>query len=160
MLPIIFQRSSSHMRPRRREPACIRRRQACPRLAVRRGSCEGAYRRARSRWGQTYNVDGRNERNSLQVVESICDLLDDLAPSKNGTHRRLITFVADRPGHDRRCAIDTSKLERDLVGARKRVSKLASRKQFAGTLRKKLGGKQFGSWLRGKKGRAGKLIKV
>lgn len=64
--------------------------------------------------GETYNVGGRNERTNLQVVESICDLLDELAPSKKGTHRDLITFVADRPGHDRRYAIDASKLEREL----------------------------------------------
>jgi dTDP-glucose 4,6-dehydratase len=49
-----------------------------------------------------------------QVVETICDLLDDLAPSAEGLHRRLITFVTDRPGHDRRYAIDASKLEREL----------------------------------------------
>ncbi|RXH06470.1 dTDP-glucose 4,6-dehydratase [Bradyrhizobium guangzhouense] len=64
--------------------------------------------------GQTYNVGGRNERTNLHVVETICDLLDDLAPSADGPHRRLISFVTDRPGHDRRYAIDASKLEREL----------------------------------------------
>lgn len=64
--------------------------------------------------GDTYNIGGRNERTNLQVVETICDLLDDMAPSVDGRHRRLITFVADRPGHDRRYAIDASKLEREL----------------------------------------------
>jgi dTDP-glucose 4,6-dehydratase len=64
--------------------------------------------------GETYNVGGRNERTNLHVVETICDLLDDLAPSTSGPHRRLISFVADRPGHDRRYAIDASKLERKL----------------------------------------------
>jgi dTDP-glucose 4,6-dehydratase len=64
--------------------------------------------------GETYNVGGRNERTNLYVVETICDLLDELAPRADGSHRRLITFVADRPGHDRRYAIDASKLEREL----------------------------------------------
>jgi dTDP-glucose 4,6-dehydratase len=64
--------------------------------------------------GETYNVGGRNERTNLHVVESICDLLDERSPSPNGSRRNLMTFVADRPGHDRRYAIDASKLERDL----------------------------------------------
>lgn len=64
--------------------------------------------------GETYNVGGRNERTNLYVVESICDLLDEISPSPNGTHRNLISFVTDRPGHDRRYAIDASKLEREL----------------------------------------------
>ncbi|MCA1453667.1 dTDP-glucose 4,6-dehydratase [Bradyrhizobium sp. BRP22] len=64
--------------------------------------------------GETYNVGGRNERTNLHVVESICDLLDEIAPSAQGPRRSLISFVADRPGHDRRYAIDASKLERDL----------------------------------------------
>jgi dTDP-glucose 4,6-dehydratase len=64
--------------------------------------------------GETYNVGGRNERTNLHVVETICDLLDEVAPSAQGRRRDLITFVADRPGHDRRYAIDASKLEGDL----------------------------------------------
>jgi dTDP-glucose 4,6-dehydratase len=68
----------------------------------------------RGRIGDTYNVGSRNERSNLQVVETICDLLDRLAPDPQGPHRRLITFVVDRPGHDRRYAIDASKLEREL----------------------------------------------
>ncbi|WP_027584190.1 dTDP-glucose 4,6-dehydratase [Bradyrhizobium sp. Ai1a-2] len=64
--------------------------------------------------GETYNVGGRNERTNLHVVETICDLLDEIAPSAQGPRRNLITFVADRPGHDRRYAIDASKLEREL----------------------------------------------
>jgi len=64
--------------------------------------------------GETYNVGGRNERTNLHVVESICDLLDELSPSGTGSRRSLISFVADRPGHDRRYAIDASKLEREL----------------------------------------------
>jgi dTDP-glucose 4,6-dehydratase len=64
--------------------------------------------------GETYNVGGRNERTNLHVVETICDLLDEIAPGAQGPRRDLITFVADRPGHDHRYAIDASKLERDL----------------------------------------------
>jgi dTDP-glucose 4,6-dehydratase len=64
--------------------------------------------------GETYNVGGRNERTNLHVVESICDLLDERSPGPKGYRRNLMTFVADRPGHDRRYAIDASKLERDL----------------------------------------------
>ena len=57
---------------------------------------------------------GWNERTNLHVVESICDLLDDMSPRPAGSRRGLISFVADRPGHDRRYAIDASKLEREL----------------------------------------------
>ncbi|MGY4320294.1 dTDP-glucose 4,6-dehydratase [Bradyrhizobium sp. JR3.5] len=64
--------------------------------------------------GETYNVGGRNERTNLHVVESICDLLDDVMPAAAGPRRQLINFVADRPGHDRRYAIDATKLETEL----------------------------------------------
>jgi len=63
--------------------------------------------------GRTYNVGGRNERTNLQVVHGICDLLDRFAP-KAHTHRDLIEFVADRPGHDQRYAINASRLENEL----------------------------------------------
>jgi dTDP-glucose 4,6-dehydratase len=66
------------------------------------------------RVGETYNVGGRNERTNLHVVEAICDLLDAMTPDTEGPRRRLIRFVDDRPGHDRRYAIDASKLEREL----------------------------------------------
>jgi dTDP-glucose 4,6-dehydratase len=66
------------------------------------------------RTGETYNVGARSERTNLHVAKSICDLLDKLQPSPRGSHHRLIAFVADRPGHDRRYAIDPSKLEREL----------------------------------------------
>ena len=68
----------------------------------------------RGRIGQTYNVGGRNERTNLGVVEKLCALLDRLQPSDHGGRDRLISFVTDRPGHDRRYAIDASKLEREL----------------------------------------------
>jgi dTDP-glucose 4,6-dehydratase len=66
------------------------------------------------RSGQTYNIGGRNERTNLHVVTTICELLDRLEPSPNGARQRLITYVPDRPGHDRRYAIDASKLENEL----------------------------------------------
>jgi dTDP-glucose 4,6-dehydratase len=65
--------------------------------------------------GETYLIGGRAERTNLQVVEAICDLLDERRPRANGEpYRNLITFVTDRPGHDRRYAIDPSKIEREL----------------------------------------------
>ena len=66
--------------------------------------------------GQTYNVGGRNEMKNIDVVNTICDLLDEVAgPLASGKPRRsLITYVKDRPGHDRRYAIDCSKIEREL----------------------------------------------
>ncbi len=65
--------------------------------------------------GEKYNIGGRNERTNLEVVEAICDRLDELRPAASVVRRRdLITFVADRPGHDRRYAIDASKLENEL----------------------------------------------
>lgn len=68
----------------------------------------------KGRPGETYNIGGSSERTNLHVVESICDLLDRLAPSGNGSYRRLISFVTDRPGHDRRYAIDATKLRNEL----------------------------------------------
>jgi dTDP-glucose 4,6-dehydratase len=65
------------------------------------------------RLGETYNVGGRNERSNLQVVEAICDELDRLVPASR-PRRELIAFVADRPGHDHRYAIDATKLENEL----------------------------------------------
>ncbi len=65
--------------------------------------------------GETYNVGGRNERSNAEVVETICQILDELRPdSRYCPHKQLIRFVKDRPGHDRRYAIDASKLEREL----------------------------------------------
>ena len=63
--------------------------------------------------GQTYNVGGNNERTNLQVVQTICRILDDIKP-KEGSYGDQITFVADRPGHDRRYAIDATKLKTEL----------------------------------------------
>lgn len=65
--------------------------------------------------GKTYNIGGLNEKTNLEVVHTICAILDDLIPdSPYGPHAELITHVTDRPGHDRRYAIDASKIEREL----------------------------------------------
>ncbi|CAN5374926.1 dTDP-glucose 4,6-dehydratase [soil metagenome] len=65
--------------------------------------------------GETYNIGGRAERTNLQVVHAICDVLDASVPRQNGrSYRDLITFVTDRPGHDRRYAIDASKITAEL----------------------------------------------
>ena len=63
--------------------------------------------------GETYNIGGHNERTNLEVVNTICALLDELAPS-DASYSDLIAFVTDRPGHDLRYAIDASKIEREL----------------------------------------------
>ncbi|MCO5061748.1 MAG: dTDP-glucose 4,6-dehydratase [Kiritimatiellae bacterium] len=66
--------------------------------------------------GQTFNIGGRNEMKNIDVVNLICDLVEDLAPPLPGGKRRrdLVTFVKDRPGHDRRYAIDCARIEREL----------------------------------------------
>ena len=64
--------------------------------------------------GQTYNVGGMNEQTNLQVVAKICAILDELAPKSDFSHSDLITFVKDRPGHDRRYAINCSKIIDEL----------------------------------------------
>lgn len=81
--------------------------------------------------GETYNIGGWNEKTNLNVVHSICDLLDELQPKANGSYRDQIRHVRDRPGHDKRYAIDARKIERELgwkpaesfeTGLRKTVS--------------------------------------
>jgi len=66
------------------------------------------------RVGETYNIGGWNEKPNLEIVHTVCALLDELQPSAEGSYQRLITHVADRPGHDRRYAIDARKIEREL----------------------------------------------
>jgi dTDP-glucose 4,6-dehydratase len=68
----------------------------------------------KGRSGETYNVGGHAEMENIALVEMICDLVDELAPFSEGESRRLITFVKDRPGHDRRYAIDCAKLHGEL----------------------------------------------
>jgi dTDP-glucose 4,6-dehydratase len=67
----------------------------------------------RGRLGEKYNVGGRNEQANIDVVHTVCDLLDAFVPGQD-SRRRLVTFVTDRPGHDRRYAIDATKLETEL----------------------------------------------
>lgn len=70
---------------------------------------------AAGRVGETYNIGGWNEKPNMEVVHAICDLLDELSPRGHGqSYRSQMTFVKDRPGHDRRYAIDASKIEREL----------------------------------------------
>lgn len=65
--------------------------------------------------GEVYNIGGHNEMTNLDVVKTICGLLDEMVPdSPHKPHAELITFVKDRPGHDRRYAIDAGKLQREL----------------------------------------------
>jgi dTDP-glucose 4,6-dehydratase len=66
------------------------------------------------RAAETYNVGGWNEKRNIDIVETICDIVDELAGNGGASRRSLITFVKDRPGHDRRYAMNASKLERDL----------------------------------------------
>jgi dTDP-glucose 4,6-dehydratase len=64
--------------------------------------------------GETYNVGGHGEKKNIEVVETICSILDELCPNDPSVpHRKLITYVKDRPGHDRRYAIDARKIERE-----------------------------------------------
>lgn len=64
--------------------------------------------------GETYNVGGHNERNNITIVKTICQILDELVPHSEGSYADLITFVRDRPGHDRRYAINSTKLQTHL----------------------------------------------
>jgi dTDP-glucose 4,6-dehydratase len=68
----------------------------------------------KGRAGETYNIGGRNERNNLQIVHTICEILNSEVPLKEGKYQDLITFVKDRPGHDMRYAIDATKIETEL----------------------------------------------
>ena len=64
--------------------------------------------------GETYNIGGNNEMKNIDLVEQLCDIMDDLLGREVGESRKLITFVKDRPGHDRRYAIDSTKLQEEL----------------------------------------------
>jgi dTDP-glucose 4,6-dehydratase len=67
----------------------------------------------RGRPGEKYNVGGRNERRNIEVVERVCAIMDEIRPGTE-RHSDLISYVADRPGHDARYAIDATKLETEL----------------------------------------------
>jgi dTDP-glucose 4,6-dehydratase len=67
------------------------------------------------RVGEVYNIGGWNEMPNIEIVNIVCRLLDDLHPDPAGPYNRLISYVKDRPGHDRRYAIDARKIERELA---------------------------------------------
>jgi dTDP-glucose 4,6-dehydratase len=69
---------------------------------------------AAGRPGETYNIGGRSEMRNLDVVHTLCALLDELSPKASGRYADQIEFVTDRPGHDRRYAIDATRIEREL----------------------------------------------
>ena len=70
---------------------------------------------AGGRVGETYNIGGRSEKKNIEIVDAVCQLLDELSPHDSVVpHNKLVTFVKDRPGHDRRYAMDTRKIEREL----------------------------------------------
>lgn len=83
--------------------------------------------------GETYNVGGRNERINLHVVQSICDLLDEIGPSATGSRRNLIYLFANRPGHDRPYAIDAPKIDRELGWRAEENSRPASPRPCGGS---------------------------
>lgn len=68
----------------------------------------------KGRAGETYNVGGKNERRNIYVAQKICEKLDQFHPKQTGSYKDQITFVEDRPGHDRRYAIDAGKIENEL----------------------------------------------
>ena len=68
----------------------------------------------RGKPGETYNIGGWNEKANIEIVQTICDLVDEISPRAGRSRRELITFVKDRPGHDRRYAMNAEKIEREL----------------------------------------------
>lgn len=81
--------------------------------------------------GETYSIGGHNEKTNLEVVHTLCDILDELAPRAQGRYQDLITFVTDRPGHDQRYAIDASKIHSDLGWAPQETFETGIRKTVA-----------------------------
>jgi dTDP-glucose 4,6-dehydratase len=76
--------------------------------------CKGIYLAFQTgKTGETYNIGGKNERNNLEIANTICESLDELRP-KGSSYKKQITFVSDRPGHDFRYAIDANKIESNL----------------------------------------------
>ena len=64
--------------------------------------------------GETYNIGGNNQTSNIEITQKICSILDKLSPNKKGNHSQLIEFVQDRPGHDFRYNLDTSKIKKEL----------------------------------------------
>lgn len=81
--------------------------------------------------GKTYNIGGHNEKTNLEVVHTLCDILDEIAPRAQGRYKDLITFVTDRSGHDQRYAIDASKIHNNLGWAPKETFETGIRKTVA-----------------------------
>lgn len=104
--------------------------------------------------GSTYNIGGNNQPANLTIVETICDMLDEYKPRKNkSSHRELIQFVEDRPGHDRRYAMDSRKIERELgwqprhtlsAGLRDTVNWYLSHPDWVTAIRKQ---QEYQTWL-------------
>ncbi|MCB1941854.1 MAG: GDP-mannose 4,6-dehydratase, partial [Candidatus Accumulibacter sp.] len=94
--------------------------------------------------GETYNIGGWNEKPNLEIVHTVCSLLDELRPRADGKpYSEQISYVADRPGHDRRYAIDARKIERELgwkpaetfaTGIRKTVHWYLENQQWVGNV--------------------------
>ena len=102
----------------------------------------------RGRDGETYNIGGHNEWANLHIVQLICDFIDELSPQSGGHSRTLITFVKDRPGHDRRYAIDATKIKDELgwtpahtfeSGIRETVRWYLANQEWVNTVKKKGG---------------------
>lgn len=109
--------------------------------------------------GETYNVGGHNERNNITIVKTICTILDEVKPHPDGSYADLITFVKDRPGHDRRYAIDSTKLQTQLgwkpqecfeTGIRKTVEWYLSHQTWVKNVQsgayREWTAKQYGNW--------------
>ena len=109
--------------------------------------------------GETYNVGGHNERNNITIVKTICAILDEMKPHPNGSYADLITFVKDRPGHDKRYAIDSTKLQTQLgwkpqecfeTGIRKTVQWYLSHQDWVKNVQsgayREWTAKQYGDW--------------
>ena len=95
--------------------------------------------------GETANIGGHNEKQNIDVVKTVCRLLDEMHPSEYANIHRyedLITFVEDRPGHDVRYAIDASKIERELGWRPQETLRVVLGRRWSGTQIMKLGGKQ------------------
>lgn len=82
----------------------------------------------RGQVGESYNIGAQNEKTNLEMVEKICDLMDELCPRQEGSHGELISFVKDRPGHDLRYAMDPTKINRELGWKPQEKFELALRK--------------------------------